>query len=183
MKLKVLVSIITILVLVITGAVYFYFKEKAAIKNISSFAECKENGFPIQESFPARCSTPDGRTFTEEASVDSQDSHTNLIQVLLPKPNDTIKSPVTITGRARGYWYFEASFPVEILDAEGKIIGQGPAQANGNWMTEDFVPFTLSLGYTSSTTQSGTIVLRKDNPSGLPENDDSISIPVTLQPN
>lgn len=34
------------------------------IKTITTFTQCADAGFPIQESFPERCQTPDGRSFT-----------------------------------------------------------------------------------------------------------------------
>jgi hypothetical protein len=101
-----------------------------------------------------------------------------LIRVTAPTANATVQSPLTITGEARGNWYFEASFPVEILDANGKVLGTHYAQAQGEWMTENFVPFRSTLTFTSPTTPTGTLVLHKDNPSGLPEHDAQVRIPV-----
>ncbi len=183
MRLKITLGILVILVLIIFSALYFYFQEKKAIATIQTFEECKENGFPIQESYPARCMTPDGRSFVEQVVVNGQDIHTNLIQVEYPKPGETIKSPIVLKGQARGYWFFEASFPVELLDSHGKTLVQKSAQAQDDWMTENFVPFLVTLNFTSTTSQSAVIVLHRDNPSGLPENDDSISIPVVISPN
>jgi len=79
-----------------------------------------------------------------------------------------------------GNWYFEASFPVMIFDANGEKLGVVPAQAKGDWMTTEFVPFEATLTFDKPTTATGTLVLLKDNPSGLPENDNSISIPVSF---
>ncbi len=183
MRTKITLSITAIIVLLIIGALYFYFQEKKAIADIQNFADCKENGFPIQESYPARCMTPDGRTFVEEVQVAPQDPHAHLIQVEFPKPASKVSSPITIRGQARGYWFFEASFPVELVDSQGQKIAEVPAHADSDWMTEEFVPFSITLPYKSSTTQSATLILRKDNPSGLPENEDSISISVTIEAN
>jgi hypothetical protein len=101
-----------------------------------------------------------------------------------PLPDAVVTSPLSLTGEAGG-WYFEGSFPVELVDSDGNIIAQGPATATGDWMTVDFVPFTATLTfvnpYTAGDPESekvGKIILRKDNPSGLPENDDSLEIPV-----
>jgi hypothetical protein len=33
---------------------------------ISTFQECKDAGYPIMESFPEQCATPDGRTFVND---------------------------------------------------------------------------------------------------------------------
>jgi hypothetical protein len=36
---------------------------------VASYAECVKAGYPIQESFPPRCVTPDKRVFVEDVSV------------------------------------------------------------------------------------------------------------------
>lgn len=110
------------------------------------------------------------------------DLHADLIVVDSPKAEGSISSPVTITGKARGTWYFEASFPVNILDASGKVIAEVPAQAQSDWMTSEFVPFEATLAFPAQPAGSnGSIVLKKDNPSGLPEHDDSITIPIVFK--
>ncbi|MCX6745004.1 MAG: GerMN domain-containing protein [Candidatus Parcubacteria bacterium] len=103
----------------------------------------------------------------------------NII-VDFPQTNDELTSPVTITGSART-WYFEASFPVKLLDETGKEIAAVPAQAQGDWMTDQFVPFKATLEFLVAKDQNGTLVLMKDNPSGLPENDEKVEIPVKLK--
>jgi hypothetical protein len=100
------------------------------------------------------------------------------IRVAYPVADQLVVSPLTVTGQARGTWYFEASFPVKLLDANGKVLVQTHAEAQENWMTEEFVPFTSVVIFPKPTTATGTLVLEKDNPSGLPEYDDSRSIPV-----
>src|SRR3989338_2033847 len=85
--------------------------------DISSFEECAAAGYPIMESYPQKCQTPDGRTFVQSA----------LIEVTTPMPNNLLQGEFVVEGRARGTWYFEASFPIELLDGEGKILTQVPA--------------------------------------------------------
>lgn len=102
----------------------------------------------------------------------------DIIQVSLPLSHSVVQSPLKIIGSARGTWYFEASFPVRMFDSNGKELGVIPAQAKGDWMTTDFVPFEANLIFQIPTTKTGTLVLERDNPSGLPENSDSVSIPV-----
>lgn len=113
-------------------------------------------------------------------------SKSNLISLASPAPLAEISSPVHISGEARGPWYFEASFPVFLADWDGKIIAQGVATAEGNWMTTEFVPFTATLTYNSADisgqySNKGTLILKKDNPSGLPEHDDALEVPVVLK--
>ncbi|MEX2014127.1 MAG: Gmad2 immunoglobulin-like domain-containing protein, partial [Parcubacteria group bacterium] len=85
---------------------------------------------------------------------------------------------ITVLGEARGNWYFEASFPVRVLDANGKELGRGIAQAEGEWMTTNFVPFRATVRFSPPTTETGTVVFQKDNPSGLPEHDAEVKVPV-----
>ena len=95
-----------------------------------------------------------------------------------PLAESIINSPVAISGRARGRWFFEASFPVKIVDANNQVLGLAPAQAQGDWMTDDFVPFRATIDFSQPTTSTGFIILLKDNPSGLSEHDAEIKMPV-----
>jgi hypothetical protein len=111
-------------------------------------------------------------------------SKSDLIVLTSPAPYDTINSPVSLTGKARGYWFFEASFPVTVVNWDGLIIGEGIATAGGEWMTEEFVPFTASITFTVDPdvySKNGALILQRDNPSGLPENDNALEIPVIFK--
>ncbi len=102
----------------------------------------------------------------------------DLIRVTSMKNNQVVDGSFTVTGEARGTWYFEASFPVRIEDAGGKVLAQGPAQAQGEWMTEDYVPFSITLNFVKPESGNGFIVFEKDNPSGLPENANELRVPI-----
>jgi len=104
--------------------------------------------------------------------------HEDLIRVFSPQANEKVSSPLLIKGEARGFWFFEATFPVKLLDDKGNIIAQHYAQAKGDWMTEDFVPFEAELVFEAPTAQKGWLVLEKDNPSSLSENADELRIPI-----
>ncbi|MFW0837958.1 MAG: Gmad2 immunoglobulin-like domain-containing protein [Candidatus Komeilibacteria bacterium] len=97
------------------------------------------------------------------------------------RAGDVISSPLTFHGQARGWWFFEASFPVHILDDKDNIIATGLATASSDWMTEDYVPFTAQIKFTVPPGVKGTLVLQKDNPSGLPEHDASIILPIKFK--
>ena len=109
---------------------------------------------------------------------DSPKIYQDILQLDSPTENSTITSPVEISGKARGNMYFEAVFGIDIEDADGNILGSGTATAQGEWMTTDFVSFKATISFSQSTTTTGFIVFKKDNPSGLPENDLSIKVPV-----
>ena len=97
-----------------------------------------------------------------------------------PKINEEITSGYLIEGQAAG-WYFEAVFPIKLLDATGKEIASTQAQAQSDWMTADYVPFKATLNFSISKDQNGTLVFMKDNPSGLPENDQKYEMPMKLK--
>ncbi|HKK28303.1 MAG TPA: Gmad2 immunoglobulin-like domain-containing protein [Gemmatimonadota bacterium] len=107
------------------------------------------------------------------------EAHSDLIRLETPEPNAVIESPVGVTGRARGGWYFEGTFRVVLVDWDGRILAEGPATAEGEWTTAEFVPFHATLHFeTPSYGERGTLILRKANPSGRPQNDDALEVPV-----
>ncbi len=104
-----------------------------------------------------------------------------LIKVFSPKPDEVISNPLIIEGEARGYWFFEASFSVRIYDDAGQELGVAVAQAQDEWMTTEFVPFKATLEFMAPATETGVLVLEKDNPSGLPENADELRVPIKFK--
>ena len=111
----------------------------------------------------------------------------DLVRLSNIASGDTMTSPLVVEGEARGYWFFEASFPVRIMDGDGKELGVGVAQAQKNpatgevnWMTEEFVPFRATVEFKKPQFVAGTLVLEKDNPSGLPEHDDELRVPINF---
>ena len=105
----------------------------------------------------------------------------NLIKVDSPTPKSSISSPLTITGSARGYWYFEADFPIFLLDGKGNKIATAIAQAKGNWMTKDYVPFEATMEFVAPASGGGELKFENSNPSGLEENARSLTIPVRFK--
>lgn len=165
------IIIISILGLGLVGWVGFMLSKKTVVEEVGCTMEAKicPDGSAVGRSGPKCEFAP-----CPEVPVESDD----IIRVTLPQPNDTIQSPVKVQGEARGTWYFEASFPISVVDGNGVMLGQGIAQAKGEWMTTEFVPFEATIEFTSPQTATGSVVFSKDNPSGLPENDASIAVPV-----
>jgi|GEM_PF-2475244 len=116
-------------------------------------------------------------TFSQESETLTQE----IIRVTAPTVGQSVTSPIVVSGEARGQWYFEGDFPLTLEDANGNVIAEGYASASGDWMTENFVPFSGSLTYENPPTPNGTVVLKKDNPSGLAEHDDEVRVPVTFK--
>lgn len=118
-------------------------------------------------------------SFKEGSTID------NLIRLESPQKDGVVSSPLSITGEARGQWYFEATFPVMLADWDGRIIAEGFATAQDEWMTTDFVPFEAELTFDSPYSASdpdfmkrGSLIIHKANPSGLPENAEALEITV-----
>lgn len=163
----------------------FFYSRQNDLAAIRTFEDCKRAGYQIMESFPEQCSTPDGRVFVNTSATSTPGGGTGTgtsaghpnIRVDNVSPNQILTNPLIVTGEARR-WYFEASFPVELVDGNGKRLAIGPAQAQGDWMTERFVPFKITLTFPAPTTSTGTLIFRNDNPSGLPENQEEYRIPV-----
>jgi hypothetical protein len=102
----------------------------------------------------------------------------DLITVTTPMEGDTVSSPLSVRGQARGSWYFEGDFPVRLEATDGTILEEMFATAQGEWMTEEFVPFELSLVFDAGSATSGQLVLLRDNPSDTREQDASLTIPL-----
>ncbi len=150
-------------------------------KAVNNFDDCERLGFPISESYPPQCSVG-SRSFTKD--VGNEIDKIDLIRINWPRPGGTIKkgAPLLVKGEARGNWFFEASFPSLLKDANGTVLAEGIAQAEGVWMTKEFVPFVATLAFTNTpATNRGSLVLQKDNPSGMSEHDDALIIPLTFE--
>lgn len=105
----------------------------------------------------------------------------DLIRVDLPFPGAVTGKEFKVVGEARGTWFFEASFPIEVVDKNGATLVTGIAQAQSDWMTTDFVPFSADIVVPSTYIGPATIVLHKDNPSGDPATDASASFLITIE--
>lgn len=175
--LKIGIALIVFLVICLVAFNYFYSDKRSpgGGGTVTSFEECVAVGNLVMESYPRQC-RDNGQTFIED--IGNELGKTDLIHIFEPRPNILISSPLTIRGEARGTWFFEASFPVRLLDENGTEIAVAPAQAQGEWMTEEFVPFEVTLHFSPPMTTGGTLILEKDNPSGLPEHADELRVPV-----
>ncbi len=107
-----------------------------------------------------------------------RNSNQSEFLLMSPQPGAIIKNPLNFSGRAPGNWFFEALFPVYIVDGNGKILGNGVAQAKEDWMTAGLVEFSGEINFDKSGIENGKMIFEKDNPSGLPENAGSFELPI-----
>lgn len=177
---KILFAVTAIILVIIAGAGIRrqLFRENEELSKITNFEECAAAGNPIMESYPRQCRAGD-KIFAEY--VGNELEKINLIRISTPRPNEMIKSPATIEGEARGTWFFEASFPIKLYDENNNLLGTAIAQAQSDWMTENFVKFKAVLNYNVAAAGKGTLILEKDNPSGLLQNADQLIVPVKYE--
>jgi hypothetical protein len=157
---------------------------------VTSYAECVAAGYPILETYPEQCRTPDGTTFTNpdappqtpEPTPSGQFTSEGGVAITLDDWSDSpVASPLTLTGEVPGSWSFEASFLVLVTDESGTVLGDGIAQIEVDWMTDELVPFGVTVAFDPPVDgTAGYLVLVKANASGLPEHDDFVSIPITF---
>lgn len=119
-----------------------------------------------------------GPVTTDNNGQDAQPDSEVMIDS--PSANAVVSSPLEISGSAPGYWYFEAMMSAELQDADGEVISSGTLTAQSDWMTEELVGFEGSLEFTTDA-EEGNLVIRKANPSGLPENEEEYSIPLQFE--
>lgn len=137
---------------------------------------------------PAVTATPVVSTSTpqkpaEAPSTQKPDENAPLshrVQITAPQPNTTVGQRFEVKGEAPGNWFFEASFPIQIRDKDGNVIARTHASAQGEWMTTEQVKFTSTINIETAYKGPATLILMRDNPSGLPENDDSTEIPIII---
>lgn len=138
------------------------------------------------KSVPNRASTPDVVPKTDILKSVPDPANTPAVPktdivVHMPQPNELIKSPLEVKGEARGTWFFEANLRVNLLDANGGIVVATYGTAEGEWMTNDFVPFGSVVEFQPPVTETGILRILNDNPSGLPENERHFDVPVRFE--
>jgi hypothetical protein len=104
----------------------------------------------------------------------------DLIVVADPTPHEKTGQVIPVVGKARGGWFFEGSFPVEVRDMKGTVLGSGAASTKEDSLTNNFISFSAQIKVSPTYTGPAMVVLKRDNPSGLEANEASIEIPITI---
>lgn len=171
-----------ILIIIIGLGTIIYFQLIRVKKNVivNSFEECVAAGNPVTQNYPRQCRFGD-KLYTEYITDGNEKD--DLIRVSSLRPYQIVNSPLVITGVAKGSWFFEASFPIVLISGDGTIVAQGIAKAKSDWMTTNFVQYEATLTFKLDKNlynKKAMLVFKKDNPSGLPENENSLEIPVII---
>jgi len=193
MKMKNLHLVLLMLAIIVGGGVLLYMQtrpeesesSRTSTAIVKNFDECVAAGNPIMESNPQQCRSSAGNLFVE--SVDETKAEAieyvsrkgTRITLSAPHSGEVMVSPVVVKGSVPGNWSFEGSFPVILLDSTGITIAQATAILNGDWMTDAHVPFEATLTFNTPVGGgNGTLILKKDNPSGDADKNDSVLLPI-----
>ena len=159
MKKVIAISVIIVVVVILIALIFDWGRRESKIPEIDTSASLTENSL-----------------INSSSTLDLPIVVNNIVD------NQEVLNPLKIVGKAKGNWFFEATFPIDLVDTDGNILASTVATAEGDWMTADFVNFSATLDYSKATnTRRAIIVLNKDNPSGNPDLDQSIFIPVILK--
>lgn len=191
MNVKTIVLIVVLIALLGAAALYVVIQRMSEPQEFrtdaAGYADCVAEGGTILESFPRQCLTRDGRAFADDfdreamqARISYQNTSIEEINVRIPVADAVTDKTFTTLGEARGTWFFEGSFPIEVTDAGGRLIARGTATGLVDMETESRIPFNATIEAPESFMGPAFLVLKKANPEALPENDASVSIPITI---
>ena len=166
MKNTALIVIIAVLSVLLIGFAYVSQDEELCCKyslcaNITKQCEKKEEA--------------KGTEITSEKGV--------IIKLDNIKEGDTVEVGFEVKGSVTGSWFTEGVFPVRITEKEtNSVIITNTARADGEWETEDYVPFSFVID--AEIEEDGIYILRFDkaNPSGVSDSYDYASLTVNLKP-
>ena len=113
----------------------------------------------------ARRSLPSVVKEIPTSELSSTINSSNTIIVESPIHNGWVVSPLKVTGKALGVWFWEGEFSVELLDANRNAIAGAAALAKGDWTQNGvFVPFSAQLTFSQAKTKTGYLVFEFDSP-------------------
>ncbi|MEK7658656.1 MAG: GerMN domain-containing protein [Patescibacteria group bacterium] len=122
--------------------------------------------------------------FWPKSSQNGQPQNFAGINVVSPKVNEEVSSPLKITGSINGdgWTAFEAQAgTVQLLDENDNVLGTAIlGVVDENWMKQ-FNNFEGELNFTSLKDQNGKLVFKNENASGEPSRDKTFSLPVKIK--
>ncbi len=96
-------------------------------------------------------------------------------------PGAKVHGVVSYRGVIKGSYFFEANIGINILDLNKKILKGDHAMSTTDWMTTEPVSFEGNVDFTGLPKGGAYFEIHNDNPSGLPEHDKSVLIPIVIE--
>ena len=161
---KILIPTLGVCILLILGLFTYYLYQKDYLNFIfeETENEQEENGDPSNK-------------ILSEKGVS--------IYISTPEPGDTVDCNLTIEGRVPSDWFFEGSFPLQIIDEQGNILLTDKITTEEDWMTNKYIDFSKAINCNENCKENINLKLLKDNPSGLEKYDDFVVIDLKLKEN
>ena len=119
-------------------------------------------------------------TATENTASSTEPLDASVV-VQMPLPNAIVSHSFDVSGSAPSGWFFEATFPIQVRDANDDLIGTSIGQAQEDWTKPGPITFTSQIQVDASYEGPADLILLKDNPSGDPENADEVTIPIVIK--
>lgn len=119
--------------LVLIGFGTYYFKNN--LKSINSFEDCAKAGYPVMESYPAQCNTPDGKHFVQQLSEEEKN---NLTPPSPKTTNQETKDKGIYTNKSENY---QISYP-ESLKMDTSVEGDLKVDS---WIEQNEGPYEISV--------------------------------------
>ena len=136
MKIKVILYLVIALILIcVSSSCIIFDRSRDTSKEFA--ADSGKQDKDVEEEVTNTTNTDADTAGDKEAN--EADALPDQIIVSTPLPDQLIASPLIITGKARGTWFFEATFPVSLLDSNGNVLILHYAATEEEWMTENFI--------------------------------------------
>lgn len=119
---------------------------------------------------------------TEKATPPSTFNFPEGLELSTPLPGDTVSFPLSVSGKARGYWYFEGDFQLALYHKQ-QVVAESYVSAQGAWMTTNFVAFKGQINPNEPLPPGATLtlMLHGANPSGLKQNERHFKVPLVSE--
>lgn len=170
------------LFLLLLGASLYFLRGNPQIVEFFSIDKCLDKG-GAWNSVNNECDMGASEFADDKIIRGDGDEFSGLAVFATWDSTEPARFPLLFDGEVSGVWFFEATFPVFIVLADGTVVGEGYAQAQGDWMTTDVVPFYAVVEKRANAPEyvgQAALVLRRNNASGLPENDAQFTTPVFI---
>jgi len=126
--------VVFLIVLLIVSLVIWKYQQKSAVEQISSFEECARAGYPVLESYPEQCRTPNGESFTRQIP-----NQQNLQQETVEEIELSFQYPTDLLYRK------------EIADNDGDIRTVGFFLTKGSEQNPEYQMYGLYENYRNAT--------------------------------
>ncbi|MDD3285104.1 MAG: Gmad2 immunoglobulin-like domain-containing protein [Patescibacteria group bacterium] len=164
--------------------------QKACRDEFSVEAELAELSSLVNESFFKKEDSPAAATSvlsednvkSDATSLLSETKSEKTLELIAPQPDEVMRSPYLISGRAQDDWFFEGVFSVSLIDEQGETLASGLALAQGDWIGADWANFLSELNFSISKPITGELLFSKVNSSASLEQEIHVSYPVRLEP-